>query len=55
MSVSIEVIPGPSSVTAAISACPFDCSRFNYIGFLPRAENERLRFLEKIKEESLPR
>ena len=34
--VKIEVIPGPSSVTAAISACPFDMKTFFFKGFLPK-------------------
>jgi 16S rRNA (cytidine1402-2'-O)-methyltransferase len=41
----VTVIPGPSSVSAAISACPFDCSKFYYVGFPPRKEAERKRFL----------
>lgn len=45
MQVDTTVIPGPSSISAAISACPFDCSRFYYIGFTPRKENERKQFL----------
>ena len=31
----VQVIPGPSSITAAISACPFDLSAFIFLGFLP--------------------
>ncbi len=54
MGVSIEVIPGPSSVTAAISACPFDCSKFHYVGFLPRDEKDRLKVLEQIAKTENP-
>lgn len=49
----IEVIPGPSSITAAISACPFDMRRFLFYGFLAseRVKREReLRSLLNSKE-----
>ena len=42
MKVKLQVIPGPSSITAAISACPFDMSSFLYQGFLPRDEKREL-------------
>jgi len=45
MQVETTVVPGPSSISAAISACPFDCSRFYYIGFTPRKDTERKQFL----------
>src|SRR5690606_12262104 len=32
----MEVVPGPSALTAAVSACPFDLDRFTYGGFPPR-------------------
>ena len=35
----IRVVPGPSSLTAAIAACPFDMAEFHFCGFAPR-ENE---------------
>ncbi|SME87769.1 SAM-dependent methyltransferase [Pseudobacteriovorax antillogorgiicola] len=37
----VRVIPGPSSVTAALAACPFLESRFLYYGFLPREPDKR--------------
>ena len=48
--VSIKVIPGPSSLTAALSACPFDTSEFFFTGFLPRKPKEK-----EIKIKSLIR
>ena len=41
----VRCIPGPSSLTAAISVCPFDCRRFEFAGFPPRDERERESFL----------
>ncbi len=35
----VRVVPGPSSLTAAIAACPFDLAEFHFCGFAPR-ENE---------------
>ena len=42
----IQVIPGPSSVTAALSATPFDTARFRYIGFPPREPELRKKFFQ---------
>ena len=37
----IIVIPGPSSITSALAACPFDIDKFFYAGFLPRTPEAR--------------
>jgi 16S rRNA (cytidine1402-2'-O)-methyltransferase len=42
----VRPVPGPSSLTAAISVCPIDCRRFQFAGFPPRDENEREAFLK---------
>lgn len=44
---TIQVVPGPSSLTAALSACPFRVTDFYYAGFLPRHAQKRL---DKINE-----
>ena len=44
----IKVIPGPSSVTAAIAACPFKSNNFEFVGFPPRDEEKRAVFLKRI-------
>jgi 16S rRNA (cytidine1402-2'-O)-methyltransferase len=47
-------VPGPSSLTAALSICDFDLRQFIFAGFLPpkedrrRAELERLRSLNQV-------
>ena len=38
LNAAVKVIPGPSSITAAISACPFELRDFHFVGFLPRKE-----------------
>lgn len=43
----IQVIPGPSSLTAAMSACPFPINGFVFTGLLPRKKEERLAELKK--------
>ncbi len=50
----IQVIPGPSSVTAAISACPFAMQQFTFEGFLPAETEQRVRSLERLAQESKP-
>ncbi|NRA43666.1 MAG: hypothetical protein HRU09_01790 [Oligoflexales bacterium] len=47
LNASIKVIPGPSSITAAISACPFELSSYAYAGFLPRRTDKRMLTLKK--------
>ena len=41
LNAKIRVIPGPSSLTAALSACPFRVEDFYFAGFLSRREKER--------------
>ena len=43
-------LPGASALTSAISACPFETSRFTFHGFLPNSGQHRRRVLKKIKE-----
>ena len=44
----LQIIPGASSITAALAACPFAVDEFFMAGFLPRDENERLRKLREL-------
>lgn len=46
--VTVVSVPGPSSVTAAVSISGFPGERFNFIGFLPRRKGERRRLFESI-------
>lgn len=47
-------IPGASSLTAALSVCPIDTSRFVYEGFLPHSPQKRRRVLRELIEEKRP-
>jgi 16S rRNA (cytidine1402-2'-O)-methyltransferase len=44
-------VPGPSSVTAAVSISGFPGERFNFIGFLPRRKGDRKRLFESLANE----
>ncbi|MCM8540513.1 MAG: SAM-dependent methyltransferase [Lentisphaeraceae bacterium] len=44
----IQVIPGPSSLTAALSACPFSNKCFEFLGFPPREESQRKTFFRQM-------
>jgi len=46
LGVKVDVVPGPSSVTAALSACPFDTRRFEYLGFPPKEPDRRKEFFK---------
>lgn len=38
---NVRVVPGPSSLTAALAACPFPLDTFFFAGFLPRTPPAR--------------
>ena len=48
MKSKLVVIPGPSSITAALAACPFVTNKFNFVGFLPRDAQSRQAFLKTL-------
>ena len=54
MNAQIQVIPGPSSLTAAITVCPFDCFAFHYLGFLPQEPQLRISALKAAAAFSRP-
>jgi 16S rRNA (cytidine1402-2'-O)-methyltransferase len=49
--VRIEIVPGPSAVTAALVASGLPTARFVFEGFLPRTGTARRRRLEQLKDE----
>ena len=54
LKVSLRVVPGPNSVAAALSACPFAVERFTYVGFLARDESRRRQELERFGALNMP-
>ncbi len=52
--IKVIPIPGPASLTAAISVCNFDLSRFVFGGFLPREREERRKALSALHATKLP-
>lgn len=50
--VKVEVIPGPSSITAALQACPFLGNGFRFVGFLPQKSDERKGALRELSNAS---
>jgi 16S rRNA (cytidine1402-2'-O)-methyltransferase len=48
----IQAIPGPSSITSALSVCGFDVSKFTFIGFWPKKKSKKT--LDFIKQNNLP-
>jgi 16S rRNA (cytidine1402-2'-O)-methyltransferase len=44
----VLVIPGPSSITAAVMACGFSLSNFYFAGFLPQKKEKRLSEIKKL-------
>jgi len=42
------VVPGPSSPSTLLAACPFVDNRFRFVGFPPRKPNDRARFVELV-------
>ncbi len=54
MQAKVVVIPGPSSVTAALSACTFPTDRYVYVGFLAKDEGRRRQDLEFLGATPFP-
>ena len=46
--IGVVPIPGPSSLTAALSVCGFDVNKFKFLGFFPK--KKRTKVFEEIKE-----
>ena len=46
--VIIKTLPGPSSVTSAISVSGIEAKRFFFAGFPPKSGNERIKFFKNI-------
>ena len=49
--VPVVSVPGPSSVTAAVSVSGFPGERFLFLGFLPRRRGERKRLFQSLTNE----
>jgi len=47
--IQVTPIPGPASLTAALSVCKFDLRNFVFGGFLPRESGERRRALASLQ------
>lgn len=54
MGAPVKVVPGPSSLTAAMSACPFSINGFLFTGLLPRKTEERDKKLSSYIKLGLP-
>ena len=48
---AVVPVPGPSAVTAALSAAGFPADQYIFLGFLPRKGSERARLLERTGRE----
>lgn len=52
----VKIIPGPSSISVALAACPFKIEEYRYLGFLPRDSGKRLKAIKSFanhREETL--
>jgi 16S rRNA (cytidine1402-2'-O)-methyltransferase len=47
-------VPGPSAITALLSASGFPPGPFTFVGFLPHRKGERRRRLEELRQEGRP-
>jgi 16S rRNA (cytidine1402-2'-O)-methyltransferase len=50
--VEIQVVPGPSSVIAALAVSGLSTDRFSFEGFIPRKSGERKKFFQKLASET---
>jgi 16S rRNA (cytidine1402-2'-O)-methyltransferase len=54
MKIPVSPVPGPASLTSALSLCDFSIERFIFAGFPPRKSEQREGFLAKYRNESVP-
>jgi 16S rRNA (cytidine1402-2'-O)-methyltransferase len=47
--IEVHPIPGPSAITAAVSASGFD-DKFLFYGFLPKSENDLVKIMKNLKD-----
>ncbi|HHY38484.1 MAG TPA: 16S rRNA (cytidine(1402)-2'-O)-methyltransferase [Clostridia bacterium] len=52
--IQIEVVPGPSAVSAALALSGMTFDTFTFVGFLPRKRSERVKVLERLRDEGRP-
>ena len=50
----VEVVPGPSAVTAALALSGFPGDAFLFLGFLPRRKKERQTSLRQVSSSAVP-
>lgn len=48
--IAIESIPGPSSVTVALTLSGLSPDKFTFVGYLPKKDAKRKKFLEDLKK-----
>lgn len=48
--IAIEAIPGPTSLIAALTVSGLPPDKFTFVGYLPKKETKRKRFLEDLKK-----
>jgi 16S rRNA (cytidine1402-2'-O)-methyltransferase len=51
---TVVPIPGPSSITAALSVAGYSGPGFTFLGYLPRKPGEMRRLLDSLREEPRP-
>jgi len=51
---TVVPIPGPSSITAALSVAGYGGAGFTFLGYLPRKPGEMRRLLESLRDDSRP-
>ena len=54
MRIKVVPVPGASSLTTALSVCPFDMENFTFLGFLPPKTEQRAAVLQKHKFSECP-
>ena len=48
--IPVSPIPGPSSLTTALSVCGLPTDRVSFYGFIPRKSGKKRKFLESLRE-----
>lgn len=51
--IEYTVLPGPSAFTTALVLSGFDSMEFQFLGFFPQKEGQKLKLVEKLKEDKI--
>ena len=50
---AVDIVPGPSAITAALALSGLPCARFEWVGFWPRKPSERKQLCTRLRQSKM--